>query len=697
MKITAKDCGTENANGRAIQARRSAGSCGSSVKRHHKAERPRIHWHHMAICYVIFVFHLVDGFVPLSSIHERSSRFAHLPSRKRHYSTRAIKQNPRPALKRVSNSWNFCVSTAQEDTPSPVLSSPPAKISKIDRETQIQNVKQSFVAKIEESIQSGTFVSLVLQGPAKKNKKKATKKDLKAAAASTILDNEDLMRGCIKQIQGRRIQLQKGKQQQQQHYLQMTFKYHSATDIVKNWPLTTEDSGNDLREAFMAILDSQGVDNLGNSMDKYVPASEWGKQEMIVDGSSANQQLIKLVLGIQRGALITSSHTIDLDVAYNSKMPKVKLTERKDSDREDSSDAPVAIANHDRVKKVPLDSKASFLQALGVTDTKGKPKRAMSSKLRQCQKFVEIVGNLVDRVAVSGKKDTIIPRVMDMGCGRGYLTFSLHSYLYSKFEKVQSVGIDMRPKLVKEMNDIAQTLGTTFEGVSFEKGSIEELVLVNSSGTEFQKYTAANSSGNGGSPHLDILIALHACDTATDDALWCGISRQADVIVVAPCCHKQVRSQLNAHLSGSTKEGGGDSHPLADMLRHNVYRERQAEMVTDSIRALLLEVAGYQVQVFEFVGGEHTAKNVMITAIRSSSKQHLGGKGQVLDEKQQRALLSRLEELASLHGIKRQKLAQWMGSSFLGESSPLFVDILNQRQFTTSDSSRLSPGSMPPI
>jgi hypothetical protein len=156
---------------------------------------------------------------------------------------------------------------------------------------------------------------------------------------------------------------------------------------------------------------------------------------------------------------------------------------------------------------------------------------------------------------------------------------------------------------------------------------------------------------------LDVLIALHACDTATDDALWSGIARQANVIVVAPCCHKQVRSQLDVHASKNPQ------HPLADVLRHNIYRERLAETATDSIRALLLEIAGYNVQVFEFIGGEHTSKNVMITAVKQNEDRIQRSEKELL------ALRKRLQDLASLHGVREQKLAKWMGEILQEESN----------------------------
>ena len=154
--------------------------------------------------------------------------------------------------------------------------------------------------------------------------------------------------------------------------------------------------------------------------------------------------------------------------------------------------------------------------------------------------------------------------------------------------------------------------------------------------------------------NMDILIALHACDTATDDSIWYGIQRNSSIIVTAPCCHKEVRLYLDPHVAQLRNEG----NPLADMLRHNIYKERIAETVTDSIRALLLEIANYDVQVFEFIGGEHTSKNVMIPALKKKTPR---------TKVQIENLRNRLKALAALHGITRQKLAEWMNEVLVDE------------------------------
>ena len=209
----------------------------------------------------------------------------------------------------------------------------------------------------------------------------------------------------------------------------------------------------------------------------------------------------------------------------------------------------------------------------------------------------------------------------------------------------------MRQDLVDETNGIAQGLGADFRGLRFEQSAIADYLSQGSLSTAEKSCEEAL-----------VLIALHACDTATDDALWAGIRNDADAIITAPCCHKEVRRQLNAFVAtGGVGRGedeasasGPSGHPLGPLLRFGTYRERAAEMATDAMRALLLEIAQYDVQVFEFIGGEHTAKNVMIAATKRAKRRERS-------EGQLRALRRELRDLMALHGVERQRLAEWMG------------------------------------
>ena len=205
------------------------------------------------------------------------------------------------------------------------------------------------------------------------------------------------------------------------------------------------------------------------------PISEWGK--------------IETSLPIYSGELETSGGRWKLDLMHASSKKKIcKFIKNKETESQAINAIP---RTHDQPKNLVLDPTALFFQKLGITGADGKPKIARSSKLRQCQKFVEIVSRLVDDSSLASSKDL---NVVDMGCGRGYLTFSLHSHLYKKIGRVQSHGIDVRPKLMKEVDAIARDLGTEFDGLKFSCGSIEDAT-------------------NKVNEDIDVLIALHACDT----------------------------------------------------------------------------------------------------------------------------------------------------------------------------------------
>ena len=482
-----------------------------------------------------------------------------------------------------------------------------------------------FVEQVEESLTNKKFVSLILRGAKKKKGQK---------------NKSDSLRGSIKRVQGRLIIISSSKKKKGKNVplLQITVKYHGATDICKNFQLE------DVKKSIYDLM-------LGDPTEM---ASEWGIQAVRAQP-------------IQSAQLKTTDQIWDL--RFDNKVYLRKEDIENDPSTIESATTSAVAQSHDRVKQVPLSNQAEFLKALGVTNADGKPKPRMKGKLRQCQKFVEIVGRIVDECQKREQKKISI---VDMGCGRAYLTFSLHSYLYERYGSVSTTGIDVRPKLVAEISNIAQSLGSTFNSLNFEEGTIEQVVARSST---VQKSETDDDA-------LKILVALHACDTATDDALYSGISQNTDIIVVAPCCHKQIRPQMDHHVS-STRE----SHSLSSILKHGVYRERMSETVTDSLRALLLEYAGYKVRVFEFIGGEHTSKNVMITAIKI-------GETVANDQRtaKARSIWQEILSLASLYGIRHQKLAQMIGFDDLAPKNSLTSHHLLKK----GSSSRLSKHRMPP-
>jgi hypothetical protein len=241
---------------------------------------------------------------------------------------------------------------------------------------------------------------------------------------------------------------------------------------------------------------------------------------------------------------------------------------------------------HDRQRQTRLDeSSRDWLIGLGVLSPDGEVRPSMAAKHSQIHRYLEILSHLAQDAgwlsSTRGSLSTGKWTIADMGCGKGYLTFGLwHLCRRVLSLPVSVLGIEQRPELVDAGNRLVNEIGAN--DLRFICGDIQSVDL----------------------PPLRGLIALHACDTATDFALRRGIESGAELIVVAPCCHKEVRPQL------------GHPAPLTRILKHGIMEERMAEWVTDGLRALVLEWAGYRTKMFEFVSPEHTPKNVMISALR---------------------------------------------------------------------------------
>lgn len=275
-------------------------------------------------------------------------------------------------------------------------------------------------------------------------------------------------------------------------------------------------------------------------------------------------------------------------------------------------------SEHNRTKSYLVDVGAPYLRELGITHGgedghEREVKPSMFGKFRQICRFVEILDGLI---AASPLKDATAPRIVDIGSGKGYLTFALHDHLTRHRRKAPLTrGIEANATLVTACNRIAERCAMA--GLSFEATRAEVLIP-----------DASSTSA------IDVLIALHACDTATDDAIRLGLDSNATLIVVAPCCQQEVAPQIQA--KGS---------PLAGLLRFGLLKQRQAELVTDAMRALALEAAGYEVRVIEFVSTEHTAKNVMLAATRTAHVDRARAKAE-------------LAALATTFGITNQRLNQ---------------------------------------
>ncbi len=273
-----------------------------------------------------------------------------------------------------------------------------------------------------------------------------------------------------------------------------------------------------------------------------------------------------LVTGFRNATLFTAG----FDLAYPS-LQKSKPTQKLAAD-----------TSHDRSKARHVGTAGKqYLHDLKITDANGVVLKSAQDKFRQIDKYIEIIGGLLKQA-----QPDKIKTIADMGSGKGYLTFALYDYLQQNTEIAAKVtGVEYRKDMVELCSKIAANSG--FDRLKFVQGTIE-----------------------GYTDPCDMLIALHACDTATDDAIAHGIKSGAELIIVAPCCHKQVRRAM--------EDIKGWDSALNPVLRHGTLLERQAEMVTDAIRALVLEYHGYKTKAFEFISDAHTAKNVMITAVKKS-------------------------------------------------------------------------------
>lgn len=241
-----------------------------------------------------------------------------------------------------------------------------------------------------------------------------------------------------------------------------------------------------------------------------------------------------------------------------------------------------AVASHDKPKARKISTAGKqYLVDLKLTDAEGQVFKNAQDKYKQINQYIEILSPLITALPAGS-----IRRVADMGSGKGYLTFALYDYLRNeRQQEVEVTGVEYREDLVNLCNQFAAN--ANFGGLNFVQGSIE----------------GYDTTG------MDMLIALHACDTATDDAIYKGIKAGAQLIVTAPCCHKQIRREISK---------GKQTNELEFITRHGIFLERQAEMVTDGLRALIMEYFGYQTKVMQFISDQHTPKNILIVGLKSS-------------------------------------------------------------------------------
>ena len=244
---------------------------------------------------------------------------------------------------------------------------------------------------------------------------------------------------------------------------------------------------------------------------------------------------------------------------------------------------------HDKKKERLLDAGDPFLREVGISDSSGQIKPSKSDKYRQVEEFLRLLSPTLTSAIEAGqikKPSSASPlTIVDLGCGHAYLTFAAHQYLRTLGMDVKVIGIDVRTASRDRNNEIARKLGIT-ETIEFRAEEIADTTL----------------------RQADVAIALHACDTATDDAIAWAVKADAKLMMIAPCCHHDIQSQLS-----ETPE------PWSLITRYGIMRERLADLLTDSLRMQILKLRGYRVEAIEFIGGEHTPRNLMIRAVKTGA------------------------------------------------------------------------------
>ena len=243
---------------------------------------------------------------------------------------------------------------------------------------------------------------------------------------------------------------------------------------------------------------------------------------------------------------------------------------------------------HNRTKQYILQEGApiDFLVGLDVMTPEGKVRKERYDKFRQINRYLEFIADVLEELPKDG-----VVRIIDFGCGKSYLTFAMYYYLHEmQHLEVEINGLDLKKDVIERCNALATKLG--YKGLSFEQGDIADY---------------------SGATEVDLVVSLHACDTATDHAIAKAVSWDAKVILAVPCCQHELNRQIKNDM-------------LKPLLKYGVIKERIAALMTDAVRANLLEELGYKVQILEFIDMEHTPKNLLIRAVKNPLMRATGNK-----------------------------------------------------------------------
>ncbi|MSY99430.1 MAG: methyltransferase, partial [Actinobacteria bacterium] len=245
---------------------------------------------------------------------------------------------------------------------------------------------------------------------------------------------------------------------------------------------------------------------------------------------------------------------------------------------------------HDRKKARLLAASDPFLIEVGISDASGNVKPSRSDKYLQVEEFLRLLVPTLNSAIEAKQIAKPTPDkplvIADLGCGNAYLTFAVHQYLKSIDMPVHVIGIDIRPESLKRNTEIAKKLHIE-NSIEFKAEAIDQTSITS----------------------CDVAIALHACDTATDDAIAWAVNGGAKMLLIAPCCQHDLQTQMS-----------NVPQPWNLLTKHGLMKERLGDLMTDALRAQILKLVGYRTEVIEFIGGEHTPRNIMIRAILTGAK-----------------------------------------------------------------------------
>jgi protein-L-isoaspartate O-methyltransferase len=320
-----------------------------------------------------------------------------------------------------------------------------------------------------------------------------------------------------------------------------------------------------LRQAFVRLVEIRGEPHVSISLRRV--NKDVTENHRVADAAATIRGFLESSFG--NAHLFTTLADIEL---LTNKRGEARLTRHKPTFVEQLA------TTHDRPKRYVLDpAEAPYLHELGIVSAEGKVRNDRADKYRQLQNLLKIFDDLAAKSRLSERPSL---RVVDMGCGKGYLTFALYDYCNNRLGvPTEVIGVDRNPELMQICAGVAAKLG--FERLRFECADV-----------------AAPKHGP-----IDVLVALHACDTATDDAIFRGIESGAAIIMTVPCCQKELRPQFKAPK---------DEQPL---FKHDTYKDRFSQMLTDAMRGLLMESQGYRTRISEFISDAHTHRNVMIAGV----------------------------------------------------------------------------------